>query len=67
MSEFRSHAVVLRTQDYREADKLVTMLTRDEGKITAIARGVRKIKGKSKALVEPLTLGFFLLTEGKIS
>ncbi|MBS4022770.1 MAG: DNA repair protein RecO [Dethiobacter sp.] len=65
MSEFRSHAVVLRTQDYREADKLVTMLTRDEGKITAIARGVRKIKGKSKALVEPLTLGFFLLHRGK--
>jgi DNA repair protein RecO (recombination protein O) len=65
MAEVKTHAVVLRSRDYREADKLVTLLTQDGGKITAVARGVRKIKSKLKALVEPLTLGYFLLHTGK--
>lgn len=65
MGELKSHALVLRTRDYREADRLVTLLTREEGKVTAVARGVRKTKSKLSALVEPLTLGFFLLHRGK--
>ncbi len=65
MAEVKAHAVVLRTRNYREADKLVTLLCREEGKITAVARGVRKIKSKHKGLVEPLTLGYFLLYGGK--
>lgn len=65
MGELKSHALVLRTRDYREADRLVTFLTREEGKVTAVAKGVRKTKSKLSALVEPLTLGFFLLHRGK--
>lgn len=65
MGEIRSQAVILRARDYREADKLVTLLTRDVGKITIIARGTKRAKSKFASLVEPLTLGNFLLHRGK--
>ena len=61
MAELRSDALVLRSRDWREADRLVTLLTCDAGKITVLARGVKKSKSKFAALVEPLTLGRYLL------
>jgi DNA repair protein RecO (recombination protein O) len=35
-------AIVLRTVDYGEADRVVTLFTRDAGKLSALARGARK-------------------------
>jgi DNA repair protein RecO (recombination protein O) len=65
MAELRSHGIVLRGRDWREADRMVTILTRDAGKVTVIARGVKRTKSRFAALVEPLTLGHFLLHRGK--
>ncbi|MFW0860785.1 MAG: DNA repair protein RecO [Dethiobacter sp.] len=65
MVELRSDALVLRSRDWREADRLVTLLTRDAGKVTVLARGIKKSKSKFAALVEPLTLGRYLLHRGK--
>ncbi|MEY8403281.1 DNA repair protein RecO [Oscillospiraceae bacterium 44-34] len=41
-------ALVLRTVDYKETDKILTLLTQDQGKLTASARGCRK-KGSTIA------------------
>lgn len=41
-------ALVLRGVDYRESDKILTLFTRDQGKLTASARGCRK-KGSAIA------------------
>ena len=41
-------ALVLRTTDYKETDKILTLLTQDQGKLTASARGCRK-KGSAIA------------------
>ncbi|MCR3921604.1 MAG: DNA repair protein RecO [Firmicutes bacterium] len=65
MAELRCHAVVLRVRSLGEADKMVTLLTREVGIVTAVARGSRKTKSKFSALVEPLTLGRFLLHQGR--
>ncbi|HHX73463.1 MAG TPA: DNA repair protein RecO [Firmicutes bacterium] len=65
MKELRSHALVLRTMPLGEADKLLTLLTREAGKVKAVARGSRKTKSKFSALTEPLTLGSYLLHAGK--
>ena len=65
MGEIRSNGVVLHARDYREADRLITLLTRDAGKLAVIARGTKKMKSRFAALVEPLTLGHFLLHQGK--
>lgn len=42
MSTYVTEGVVLRRVDYGEADRILTVLTRDHGKLGVIARGVRK-------------------------
>jgi DNA repair protein RecO (recombination protein O) len=41
-SRLTTPAIVLRTVDYGEADRVVTLFTRDAGKLAALARGARK-------------------------
>jgi len=50
MKLYKTDAVILRTRDYREADRLVTLFTRDRGKVQAIARGTRKLKSRKRAV-----------------
>jgi DNA repair protein RecO (recombination protein O) len=46
-------AIVLRRTDFRENDQLITLLTREKGKISALARGVKKIVSKNSSYLEP--------------
>lgn len=46
-------AIVLKRRDFRENDQMITLYTREKGKITALARGVKKITGKNSAFLEP--------------
>ena len=50
-----SEAVVLRTYPLREADLLVTLFTRLEGKIRGVARAAKKSKRRFGGALEPLT------------
>ena len=50
-----SEAIVLRTYPLREADLLVTLFTRLEGKIHGIARSAKKSKRRFGGALEPLT------------
>ena len=51
----QSEAIVLRTYPLREADLLVTLFTRDEGKIRGVARSAKKSKRRFGGALEPLT------------
>ena len=42
MPLYRDEAVVLRAQKLGEADRIVTLLTRNHGRVRCVARGVRK-------------------------
>ncbi len=53
MPTYRDEAVVLRTHKLGEADRIVTMLSREHGKIRAVAKGVRRTKSKFGARLEP--------------
>jgi DNA repair protein RecO (recombination protein O) len=53
MSLYRDEAVVLRTQKLGEADRIVTLLTREHGRIRAVAKGIRRTKSKFGARLEP--------------
>jgi len=53
MSLYRDEAIVLRTQKLGEADRIITMLTRDHGRIRGVAKGVRRTKSKFGARLEP--------------
>jgi DNA repair protein RecO (recombination protein O) len=47
---------VLRTYPFREADLLVTLFTREEGKIKGVARSAKKSKRRFGGALEPLTV-----------
>lgn len=50
---YRDHAVVLRQHKLGEADRIVTLLTRQHGLVRAVAKGVRRTKSKFGARLEP--------------
>ncbi len=57
--------IVLRTSDYGETNKIVTMLTREKGKKAAVARGAKKTNSRLSGVTQPFTYGFFLIQGGR--
>ncbi len=51
----QSEAIVLRTYPLREADLLVTLFTRAEGKLKGVARAAKKSRRRFGGALEPLT------------
>jgi DNA repair protein RecO (recombination protein O) len=62
---FRVDAVVLRHSDFGEADRLLTLFTRQLGKTRAIAKGARKIASRKAGHIEPFTHVKLQLAKGK--
>ena len=56
MALLETEALVLRTYNFGEADKIVVCLTRSAGLIRAVAKGCRKLKSRFGAALEPFTL-----------
>jgi DNA repair protein RecO (recombination protein O) len=65
MSLYRDRGVVLRTHKLGEADRIVVLLTRDNGKVRAVAKGVRKTKSRFGGRLEPPTHVDLLLYQGR--
>lgn len=59
----KTEGLVLREVDYKDADRILTVLTRDYGKLTLRARGVRKTKGTLKSACQLLTYSEFSIQE----
>ena len=53
MRLYRDTAVVLRQHKLGEADRIVTLLTREHGLVRAVAKGVRRTRSKFGARLEP--------------
>ena len=56
MPSRESDSLVLRSYPYREADLIVSFLTREHGKLRGVARGVRRPKNKFGVALERLAL-----------
>jgi DNA repair protein RecO (recombination protein O) len=56
MALFETEALVLRTYNLAEADKIVVCLSRSSGLIRGVAKGCRKLKNRFGASLEPFTL-----------
>ena len=52
MNSINTQGIVLSRTDYAEADRILTFLTPDQGKVSAIAKGVRKQKSKLAGGIE---------------
>lgn len=53
MRLYRDRAVVLRQHKLGEADRIVTLLTREHGLVRAVAKGIRRTRSKFGARLEP--------------
>ena len=58
-------AIVLRSRDYKEADQLLTIYTREQGKLTVQARGVKKSNSKLRGGIQLFSQTELVLVEGK--
>ncbi len=62
---YRCEAIVLRRSDFGEADRLLTLYTREFGKIRAIAKGARKPQSRKTGHVELFMQTRFFLARGR--
>jgi DNA repair protein RecO (recombination protein O) len=62
---YRAEAVVLRTHKLGEADRIITLLTRDHGRVRAVAKGVRRTTSRWGSRLEPFTHVDLQLAEGR--
>lgn len=65
MPVYRDEGVVLRTHDLGEADRIITLLTRGNGRIRAVAKGVRRSRSRFGARLEPFGHVDLQLYEGR--
>jgi DNA repair protein RecO (recombination protein O) len=61
----RVDAVVLRHSDFGEADRLLSLYTRQRGKMRVIAKGARKIASRKAGHIEPFTNVTMQLATGR--
>jgi DNA repair protein RecO (recombination protein O) len=54
-AEESTPAIVLRARDYAEADRVVTLLTRNFGKLSGIAKGAKASRRRFERKLEPFT------------
>jgi DNA repair protein RecO (recombination protein O) len=62
---YRTEAIILRRQDFGEADRLLTLYTPGFGKARVLAKGVRKPTSRKAGHVELLTHSRLLVAKGR--
>jgi DNA repair protein RecO (recombination protein O) len=65
LTTYRDEGIVLRTMRLGEADRIVTILTAEHGKVRAVAKGVRRTKSRVGGRVEPLSHVALLCWRGR--
>jgi len=60
----KCEGIVIRSTDYGESNKVVTIYTREWGKIGVMARGAKKPKSRLSAITQLFTHGYFLVQKG---
>lgn len=65
MPGIKTEGVVLKRKDFGEADRILTIFTLHKGKLTVLARGVRKITSRRAGNVELLNRSSIFLHPGR--
>ena len=65
MNLYRTDGIVLRTRPLGEADKVLTLLSRDRGKIEVVARGARRPRNRLAAAAQPFSYLKVLIFAGR--
>lgn len=65
MNQIVTRGIVLRRIDYQEADRILTVLTPDQGKMSVIAKGARRAKSKLAGGIELFSISDITYIKGK--
>lgn len=65
MAQYKTKGIIIRRRNFGEADRILTIYTERRGKVSAIAKGVRKPLSKLAGHLELFYLTDFHLAEGK--
>lgn len=72
---YQSRGIILKSRDFKDSDKLLSVFTEKDGKVSAIAKGVKKPKSSLRACVQPFCHSYLylhrsreldLITQGKL-
>ena len=64
MRTYTVQGIILKRKNIGEADRILTVFTREQGKIQIKAKGVRKIASKRASHIEPLNIATLTLYKG---
>ncbi|HOM67428.1 MAG: DNA repair protein RecO [Chloroflexi bacterium ADurb.Bin120] len=62
---YQTRAIVLRHYEFGEADRILRLFTLEKGKISAIAKGVRRISSRKAGHLEPFSQVHLFLASGR--
>lgn len=65
MNQVNTESIILKRVNYNEADRILTVLTKDKGRVSLIAKGVRKQKSKHAGGIELLSISEVSYIVGK--
>jgi len=65
MATIKTSGIIIRKINLGEADKILTILTRDRGKIRVVAKGVRRPRAKLAGFSDMFHYNDFVLAEGR--
>jgi len=65
MRTYKTEGFVIRRRNFQEADRIITVFTKNNGKIQIKAPGVRKITSRRSGHIELLTYSLFTIYQAK--
>jgi len=65
MPNYKVDGIVLKTRDFGESDRILTILDRDLGKLEAVAKGARRVHSTLRGPCQPFSHNLFFLWRGR--
>lgn len=65
MRNFKTDVIIIKRNNFSEADRIITALSKNHGKIKILAKGVRKINSRRCGNVELFNVASITLHQGK--
>ncbi len=65
MNTYKSEAIILKRINFGEADKIVTFYTKHYGKVTCLAKGIRRLTSRKRGNLEIFNQITFFASKGK--
>jgi DNA repair protein RecO (recombination protein O) len=66
MLEEKEEGIVLRSFDFKERDKIITLLTENSGVVTLIVKGINRKNQEKLSLCSPFSQGEYIFQRGRL-